>query len=123
MFIVTDLVSLTEVNRVERSNPKERNNKTKKENMTNRRSKINLWYKVQERKNERKKGEKERMKYHEYTISTSKRKQLSIPQNRNCLGQLHEIQWNHTMGVHRGSIPLNIYEVWPRPFLGGSSLE
>ena len=24
---------------------------------------------------------------------------------------------------HCGSIPLNIHEVWPRPFLGGSSLQ
>ena len=53
-----------------------------------------------ERKNEIKKREKERMKYHEYIINTSKRKQLSIPHNRSCLNS--KCDCSETNGYHVG---------------------
>ena len=58
------------------------------------------------REKERKKERRERKnEYHEYIFSTctSKRKQISIPHNRNCLDQFRENPWNQTMDVHRGS--------------------
>ena len=38
-----------------------------------------------------------------------------IPQN--------SVESDHIMDLLLGSIPLNIHEVWPRPFWGGSSLQ